>query len=354
MATFVFNSIAEFNAYPAKPFAPEDDVTIIDAGNAFDGLTPADLAAFAAANVDVIDANNDSMFLSTSQLEALGSVRLTAGDQVVLADTGAELALGTLTQISSLAARNVDRIDVTDNVVPFSLAQLNALPVSLSAGDVVFMTDSGATIASLAFSDPSTLAARGIVGFNATDNVISVSVSQYATLGAFQFAAEDTFKVNGTNASEQIEGRSSNDRIYGFNGNDRLFGNEGNDWLIGGLGKDVLTGGGGADVFVFDKKANKKTNYDTVRDFNVRDDSVYLDNAAFKKLGKGSEANPGKLKKAFFQIGTKADDRDDYLIYNKKNGVLYYDADGSGGAKQVEIAKLSKNLKLTYNDFFVI
>jgi Ca2+-binding RTX toxin-like protein len=353
MATFVF-TVAEFNAYPTKPFAPEDDVTIADVGQAIDGLTPADLAAFAAANVDAIDATNDSMFLSTSQLEALGSVRLTAGDTVVLADTGAELAAGSLAQISSLAVRNIDRIDVTDSVLPFSLAQLNALPVSLSPGDAVFLTDSGTTIASLASSDPSALAARGIVGFNATDNVISVSVAQYATLGAFQFAADDTFKVNGTSASETINGRSSSDHIKGFGGNDGLNGGEGNDWLYGGAGKDVMVGGGGADGFVFDTKLNKKTNYDTVRDFNVRDDSVYLDNAIFKKLGKGSEANPGKLNKAFFQVGERADDRNDYLIYNKKTGVLYYDADGSGGAKQVEIAKLSKNLKLTEKDFFIL
>ena len=97
-----------------------------------------------------------------------------------------------------------------------------------------------------------------------------------------------------------------------------------------------------------------KLPYDTIKDFNVRDDSVYLDNAIFKKLGKGTEANPGKLKKAYFEVGNKADDRNDYLIYNKKTGVLYYDADGSGGAKQVEIAKLSKNLKLSEKDFFII
>ena len=347
-------SRVQLDALGGVRFAAGDVVVFADAGNAIDGMTPAALAAHAAANVDIIDATNDSMFLSTSQLEALGSVRLTAGDTVVLADTGAELASGALGQISTLAARNVDRIDVTDNVVPFSLAQLNALPVSLSPGDTVFLTDSGATLSSLGPSDLASLSARGVVGFNASDNVFTLSVSQYQAFGAFQLAPEDIFKVNGTNASEQIDGRSSNDRIKGFGGNDRLNGNDGNDWLYGGAGKDVLTGGAGADAFVFDTKPNKKTNLDTVRDFNVRDDSVYLDNAIFKKLGKGSEANPGKLNKAFFKVADKAKDSNDYLIYNKKTGILYYDSDGSGGAQQVEIAKLSKNLKLTDKDFFVI
>jgi serralysin len=33
---------------------------------------------------------------------------------------------------------------------------------------------------------------------------------------------------------------------------------------------------------------------------------------------------------------------------------LYYDADGTGSQAQVQIATLSKNLKMTYKDFFVI
>jgi serralysin len=93
---------------------------------------------------------------------------------------------------------------------------------------------------------------------------------------------------------------------------------------------------------------------DKVVDFRVKDDTVWLDNAIFKKLGSGSEASPKKLSGNFFNIGTKADDRNDYLIYNNKNGFLYYDADGSGSGKAVLIATLSKNLKMTTNDFFVI
>jgi 16S rRNA U516 pseudouridylate synthase RsuA-like enzyme len=60
------------------------------------------------------------------------------------------------------------------------------------------------------------------------------------------------------------------------------------------------------------------------------------------------------LNKEFFVTGTKAREKDDYLIYNKKTGVLSYDADGSGSKEAVEFAQLSKNLKLTYKDFFVI
>ncbi|WP_230532752.1 hypothetical protein [Microvirga roseola] len=69
---------------------------------------------------------------------------------------------------------------------------------------------------------------------------------------------------------------------------------------------------------------------------------------------KGSEAKPSKLNKKFFISGEKAKDKNDYLIYNKKKGALYCDADGSGSKKAVEIASLSKKLGLKYNDFNVI
>ncbi len=74
----------------------------------------------------------------------------------------------------------------------------------------------------------------------------------------------------------------------------------------------------------------------------MKDDTIWLDNAVFKKLGKGSLTKKGKLDKEFFVIDTKARESDDYLIYNKKTGVLSYDADGSGSKKAVEIATLTE------------
>jgi Ca2+-binding RTX toxin-like protein len=135
-----------------------------------------------------------------------------------------------------------------------------------------------------------------------------------------------------------------------------IVGNDGNNVIKGGAGKDTLSGGGGSDTFVFNTKPSKKSNFDKIADFNVKDDSIWLENKVLIKLGKkGSEASPAKLNKAFFTIGTKAKDKNDYLIYNKKTGVLSYDADGSGAkSKAVDIASLKKGLKMTAADFFVI
>ncbi|WP_262299989.1 hypothetical protein [Microvirga sesbaniae] len=62
---------------------------------------------------------------------------------------------------------------------------------------------------------------------------------------------------------------------------------------------------------------------------------------------------PGPARKACFEIG-QADDRNDYLLYNKKTGILSCDADGSGSKAAVELAKLNTSLKSTSKDFFVI
>ena len=42
------------------------------------------------------------------------------------------------------------------------------------------------------------------------------------------------------------------------------------------------------------------------------------------------------------------------MIYNKKTGALFYDQDGNGSHGAIQFATLSKNLKLTHKDFFVV
>jgi hypothetical protein len=159
----------------------------------------------------------------------------------------------------------------------------------------------------------------------------------------------------GTNGADILDGTVGDDVIKGLLGNDVLIGFEGKDKLYGGGGKDTLRGDLGKDIFVFDSKASKSTNLDKIVDFSVKDDAIWLDNKVFAKLGKtGSEKKPAQLKKDFFTIGSKAKDKNDYLVYDKAKGVLFYDADGSGKGKAVEIASLSKKLPMTYKDFFVI
>ncbi len=164
-----------------------------------------------------------------------------------------------------------------------------------------------------------------------------------------QAVTKDVALTVGDVAGERVMGTAAADVLRGGIGNDRLSGGSGNDRIYGGVGKDVLTGGSGHDAFVFDTAPNRKTNIDTIVDFKVVDDTIRLDDAVFTKVGKG-----GALKSTAFWTGSKAHDASDRVIYDKKTGALYYDADGTGHTAQVQVATLTKNLKMTYHDFIVI
>jgi Ca2+-binding RTX toxin-like protein len=375
MAAFTYTIAQYFDPTTVKPFLDADDITVTGSSAEFATLTRANLANMAANNVDVFDSTDDFVVYTTSQDIGLAEIRFATGDTVILRDTNDELTTGTVAQVGSLASKNVDFVDVVDNgnIVTFSVAHFNALQVPLSPGDAMILTDNGINLSSLTPAQIASLPGRGVTGLNATNNAVSLTEAQLAALGSIALAAGDVVTRLGTAASETIfgtaidhvvDGLAGNDTIRsgplahtlkGGAGNDRLFGSAAADKLYGGLGKDTMTGGRGKDAFVFDTKPNKKANLDKIADYNVRDDSVYLDNAIFKKLGsKGSEFAPAKINKAFFKVGDSAKDRNDYVIYDNKKGVLYYDANGSGSGGKVEIATLKKNLKMSASDLFVI
>lgn len=153
-----------------------------------------------------------------------------------------------------------------------------------------------------------------------------------------------TFTITVSDVAEAVPG----EKLSGGRGKDTLTGHAGNDTIAGGLGNDILWGAGGSDIFAFNTKPGK-ANIDRIMDFAPRGDKISLENAVFKKLGKA-----GVLKKGFFHIGASAHDQDDRVIYNSKNGALYYDQDGTGALKAVQFATLAKKLALKYTDFIVI
>ncbi|MET0430500.1 MAG: calcium-binding protein, partial [Microvirga sp.] len=160
--------------------------------------------------------------------------------------------------------------------------------------------------------------------------------------------------IIGNAGKNSLSGLGGNDRIYAGGGNDRVNGGLGDDVLFGQWGKDTLVGGAGRDAFVFDARPNP-ANLDRILDFVVRDDSIYLDNAVFKALGrKGSLAQPSKLKKDAFFAGSASHDASDRILYDGKSGTLSYDKDGTGPAAAIKVAILGKHLKIKATDFFVI
>jgi len=187
-----------------------------------------------------------------------------------------------------------------------------------------------------------------------------LAATQSLSLAVTNVVETNPLTLIGTAGVDSLTGEAGNDVIQGLAGDDILQGEAGDDRLDGGAGKDMLTGGAGKDVFVFTTKFDKKSNFDTITDFSVADDSIWLDNALFKSnkalytaIKKGTEAKPLKMASKFFSLD-KAKDKDDFVIYDRKKGVLYYDSDGSGSHKAIEIATLKKGLKMTYKDFFFV
>jgi Ca2+-binding RTX toxin-like protein len=130
-------------------------------------------------------------------------------------------------------------------------------------------------------------------------------------------------------------------------GND-ITGNDGVNVINGGDGRDSLTGRGGGDVFLFNTPLSEAVNIDRITDYNVLDDTIWLDDAIFSSLGLGI------ISAGAFVTGTAAQDASDRIIYNSNTGALSYDSDGNGGIAQVQFATLNAGLALEYLDFYVV
>jgi Ca2+-binding RTX toxin-like protein len=126
-----------------------------------------------------------------------------------------------------------------------------------------------------------------------------------------------------------------------------IYGNSGANKINGGLGSDILKGGARRDTFIFSTKLSS-ANVDRLADYSVTNDTIYLENSVFTTL------KAGKLASFAFWKGSKAHDRNDRIIYDASKGYLYYDSDGIGSSKQVLVATMIKNLKMTYAEFTII
>jgi Ca2+-binding RTX toxin-like protein len=182
---------------------------------------------------------------------------------------------------------------------------------------------------------------NGVVSGTVTNgNVNALTYYSYLNypdpVGAYTYVFRGADIVNGSAFADQIRGFGNADALYGNGGADIIRGDGGVDTIVGGAGNDTLTGGDGADRFVFANKPNSSSNHDTITDFVHGNDHIVLDDDVFTALGQGGTRDLGA---ANFRAGA-AQDSNDFIVYNKSTGLLYYDADGSGAGKAIPIAKL--------------
>ena len=152
--------------------------------------------------------------------------------------------------------------------------------------------------------------------------------------------------------------------MKGDAGNDTIGGGDGNDKLYGGTGRTSK------DLFVFDTKLSSARiatkAKDVIYDFGPKYDSLGFEDGMFtnRTISNFIKAKHGatldhkvKMDRKFIAFGDHALDRDDFFVYNRASGKLYWDVDGSGAKAQVEIAtiKLEKNAGLiTASDFYFV
>jgi Ca2+-binding RTX toxin-like protein len=187
--------------------------------------------------------------------------------------------------------------------------------------------------------------------------------------------------LNGGAGHDALYGEGGNDRVYGENGNDTLYGGKGadtldggtgsdvldggddrdtlvggggNDRLNGGYGNDTLTGGSGGDVFIFSNSLSATNNLDVIRDFSSKDDVIQLSASKFVGLSLGT-LEDFRIKEITFDSQTAGVDKSDRILYEKDDGDLFYDRDGSGTQyDRVKFATVADNTDLNWSDFFIV
>ena len=193
-----------------------------------------------------------------------------------------------------------------------------------------------------------TLELRGSIDYGA---VGSTTLILGANLERFDAGKTGDLKLNltGNTLDNVLTGNAANNVLSGGVGADELLGGGGNDTLIGGVGSDILTGGEGNDIFRIDTPLNAKSNVDSIQDFDSSADVIQLENRIFSKLA------TGQLLDVNFRAGdaVKAEDSNDYILYDSASGRLFYDADGSGSAAAVQFATLTGHPGLSASNFSI-
>jgi Ca2+-binding RTX toxin-like protein len=137
--------------------------------------------------------------------------------------------------------------------------------------------------------------------------------------------------------------------------NNSISGNNAANVIDGGLGNDSLKGGGGADTFVFNTALDSHANVDTIGDFQAsQGDTLALDHTTFTALD--APQADGTLQAIDFfasKSGAPAGSTS-HILYDTRNGELFYDPDGTGNADPIHFATLTHHPALTAQDITIV
>ncbi len=280
---------------------------------------------------------------STVRNVALGVTNVNEGIGGLSGPTLIVEAGSTKTPIGSVGSNAAATFDVV--TVNAGGGQVHNGTTLLAAGQT------GLTLAqvnALTFSSGSADGAIQLLAHNGGDStVVNIVLDVTAAVSTTYNGTSAADRIDGADGNDKVNGKAGADFLLGGAGKDSIDGGSGNDTINGGLGKDQLKGGSGADHFVFDT-ALQAGKYDTISDFKHGTDKIAIDDALL---------NIGvSLTSPEFHASNsgKAHDASDRIIYDKDDGKLFYDADGNGSGKAIQIATLSATRPLTASDFLIV
>lgn len=149
---------------------------------------------------------------------------------------------------------------------------------------------------------------------------------------------------------------AGNDRITVGNGGNTINSGAGNDKIIcgrrddtinAGAGADTISSGGGSDRIIFDNLATKAV--DKISDFTHGSDLLVLDGNIFSAL-------VGGITSENVRVGSKvkAQDDNDFLLFDSGKSQLFYDADANGSQAALLLVTLTGVSSLLETDFLLL
>ncbi len=186
-----------------------------------------------------------------------------------------------------------------------------------------------------------------------TDTVeVGFSYALVADIETLVLSGGAAIDGTGNALDNRITGNSGANLLAGLEGNDTLSGGKGNDALVGGLGADELSGAKGDDLFRY---ATAGEGGDTVVKFNGRDDVFEVSAAGF---GGGLFAGMDLVAEGRFIARTDnlaiTAPGIGQFVFETDAEILWWDADGSGGAGAVIIASFVNSKPLDGDDIIVV
>jgi|GEM_PF-5229842 len=230
---------------------------------------------------------------------------------------------------------------------------MGANTLSGGLGSDIFTISESATdiITDLGGSDSLNVLFKGSVKATLTSSWTATSNTQNNSSATIETASGYTVDLSAVNLGSKGFNITlaplavGNYTLKGSSQADTITGGNGKDIISGGLGNDVLLGGGDSDIFVFNfLPTSSSPNLDNIADFTSGSDKIQLSKSAFAGLTGGPVQGGGpsvSLSAGDFKSFTATNkDADDRVFYDKNDGSLYYDQDGSSPLQAIKIAIL--------------